>query len=507
MNNNRLILIVMDGWGISKNPNNSAISKAKTPFIDECYKYYPNSIIKASGIDVGLPHNQVGNSEVGHLNLGAGRIIYQNLLKINMDIKSNNSILEKNLKQIFLKSKHNNSNIHVVGLISDGGVHSHINHLFYIIKIAYIEKIKNIYIHGFTDGRDVDPKSSIKYIKSINNFCNHYNTGTLSTIIGRYYSMDRDKKWNRIKKSYDLMVHGIGKKTNNIYSTINDYYQQKITDEFIEPIVLIDKNNRAYPKIQNNDIVISFNFRNDRMRQITEVLTQKNIFDMKKLNLHYVSMTNYNKNFKKIKTIFKNNNIPFTLGEVLSNNQKTQLRIAESEKYPHVTFFFSGGREKPFPLEKRVVFQSPLVSTYDLAPKMSAKSISNQTIDFIKKKSFDFICLNFANPDMVGHTGNMNATIIACEYVDYCVKMICYESLKNNYCVVLLSDHGNADFMINEDGTPNTSHTNQPVPCFLIQKTINKKIKNGTLADIAPTILDIMSIKKPESMSGSSLLI
>lgn len=501
------LLIILDGWGISNNYSVSAIEKAKTPFIDYCYIKYPHSRINTFGLNVGLPKNQVGNSEVGHMNLGAGRIIYQNLVKINISI--NNGSFAKNniINNAFHYATINNKKIHLIGLLSDGGVHSHINHIFAILDIAVIKKFKNIFIHAFTDGRDTYQKSGIFYLELLNKYINK-TTGYLSTISGRYYAMDRNKNWIRTKKTYDAIVNGIGIKSSNIIKTIQNFYNNGITDEFIEPIIIVDSNNNPLSKIESNDVVISFNFRTDRSRQLTEVLTQKDFskYNMYKMKLHYITMTSYNKNYKNIYVIFNNTNIKDTLGEVLENNNKKQLRIAETEKYPHVTFFFSGGREEPFLGEKRILCPSPNIKTYDLIPEMSALDICYKTINNLKSKKFDFICLNFANPDMVGHTGNIIATIKACEIVDNCSQMICKTALQNGYTVLIVSDHGNADFMINNNGTPNTSHTKQPTPCFLLGNK-NFLLKNGNLADISPTILELMNINKPKLMTGNSLLI
>lgn len=505
MINRKVILVIMDGWGVSSDYFTSAINRANTPFIDYCYLNYPNSTLQASGLNVGLPDNQVGNSEVGHMNIGSGRVVYQNLLKINSSINNGEMLRNKLLNDALNYSNIYNKNIHILGLISDGGVHSHLDHLLHFLKIIYDKKIKNnVFIHGFTDGRDTDPYSSVKFIKQILDFSKHSSKIFLSSLIGRYYAMDRNNNWDRIKKSYDLLVHGKAYMSNNFINTIKDLYNKGITDEFIIPIKLT----KYFNKIKNGDLVISFNFRNDRIRQLTQALTQKDFlnYDMRRLRLKYLCMTNYDKNFKNLDIIINNNDLISTLGEVLSVYNKTQLRIAETEKYPHVTFFFSGGREIPFIGETRILCPSPCVVTYDLKPDMSARNVCKKAISEINKNKFDFICLNFANPDMVGHTGNMKATIKACEVVDLCVKQVYESALRNNYIMIITSDHGNADFMINNNGSINTSHTLNPVPFFYINEHNKKmKIKNGKLADIAPTILDIMNINKPDIMTGVSL--
>lgn len=504
----KLVLIILDGWGIAKNPLVSAIDKAYTPFINFCYKQYPNSKLLTSGLSVGLPDGQVGNSEVGHINLGAGRIIYQDLIKINIAIKNNslfdNEIINKAINYAIIYKK----KIHIIGLLSDGGVHSHINHLFHLLDILKNKKFKNVFIHAFTDGRDTNYKSGKIYLKTLLDYINYNNIGKLATVVGRYYAMDRDYRWLRIKKAYDVMVHGIGEHSINILNSIQESYDYGTTDEFINPIVMINSNKQPIARIANGDVVISFNFRSDRVRQITQILTQKNLleYNMSKLNLYYITMTLYDKNFQNIYVLFNKENLSNTLGEVLDKHKKIHLRIAETEKYPHVTFFFSGGRENPFKNEKRILCPSPKVSTYDLKPEMSAKNIHDNVIFELKKQEADFICLNFANPDMVGHTGVMLATIKACEIIDEYTHSICRIALKNNYSILIVSDHGNADLMINPDKTPNTAHTMEPVPCILLEKTQNFILKNGKLSDVAPTILEIMSIPKPDIMTGVSLL-
>ncbi|WP_185860537.1 2,3-bisphosphoglycerate-independent phosphoglycerate mutase [Blattabacterium cuenoti] len=509
----KLILIILDGWGLSSSKNyySSAIEQAFTPFINYCSKNYPYSKLKASGYDVGLPKGQMGNSEVGHMNLGSGRKITQNLEKINLSIKNNSFI--KKIDIFFNEISISKKRIHFIGLLSDGGVHSHMNHLFYLLKIAHIKKIKNVFIHAFTDGRDTSPKKGAFYIKQLLNVTEQY-VGKLSSIIGRYYSMDRDHNWERTKKAYNAMVHSKGIYTKNIILSINKLYDNGITDEFLSPLIIVDENEIPISRIKNGDVVFCFNFRPDRSRQITELLTENNTFFSKKnkLNLlYYITMTCFNPKYKGIHVLFEKEYLSDTLGEILEKEGKKQIRIAETEKYPHVTFFFSGGKEAPFNREIRILCQSPRVPTYDLKPEMSAENIVKKIIPELKRKQSDFICLNFANPDMVGHTGKMKETIKACEFVDKCVKYCSEEAIKNSYTVVIVGDHGNADFMINPDGTPHTAHTTSLVPFIILDKDINKQNiflkKEGILSDVAPTILKLMGLPVPKIMSGTSMII
>jgi len=497
--------MILDGWGLGTNPSVSAIDKAKTPYIDSLYNKYPNSELITYGPGVGLPEGQMGNSEVGHMNLGAGRIVYQDYARINLDILNNNFQNLKNLKTPLNEIKKNKKKLHLIGLTSDGGVHSHIKHLEAILNITKEMQLSNVYVHAFTDGRDVDPKSGIEFIKRIEKSTE--NSGAkLASVIGRYYAMDRDKRWERTKKCYDLLVKGVGLQTSNFIDSVKESYRKNITDEFIEPLIKVDKNGKSNGLIENGDYVIFFNFRTDRGRQLTEVLTQSDIKDMRKLDLNFITMTNYDESFKRVKNIYDKDNLDDTLGEILSKNNKTQIRIAETEKYPHVTFFFNGGREKPYKNEKRILCQSPKVATYDLKPEMSAFKITNSIIPEIEKREVDFICLNFANPDMVGHTGIMSAAIKACETVDNCSKEIIEKAKANDYSIMVIADHGNSDIMINDDNSPNTAHTTNPVPFIMIDNDI-KKISNGVLGDIAPTILELMNINKPQKMTGKSLIV
>ncbi len=503
--NKKVILIILDGWGITQNPEVSAIAKANTPFIDSLYQKYPHAQLRTDGLHVGLPEGQMGNSEVGHMNLGAGRIVYQNLVKINKAV-SDKSIAEvSTLKNAFHYAKEHQKNIHFLGLVSDGGVHSHINHLKGLVKAAN-EASVNSYVHAFTDGRDVDPKSGKELITDLEKYLMNHNS-KLASIIGRYYAMDRDKRWERVKLAYDLFVNGIGKKAKNASEAIQESYDAGITDEFIKPITIIDENDNPISTIQNDDVVIFFNFRTDRGRQLTQALSQQNFheFNMHKLNLYYVTMTNYDDTFKNINVIYPKEDLNNTLGEILEKHQKKQIRIAETEKYPHVTFFFSGGREAEFKGENRIMCPSPKVATYDLQPEMSAKDITDAIVPELNKQEADFICLNFANTDMVGHTGIMEAAIKAAETVDSCLKEVVTSAQQNNYTCIIIADHGNSETMINEDGSPNTAHTTNPVPLILVDEDI-KSIKNGVLANITPTILKLIGIEKPAIMTEESLI-
>ena len=503
--NKKVLLLILDGWGITQEPAVSAIEQAETPFIDSLYKKYPNNQLLTHGMNVGLPDGQMGNSEVGHMNLGAGRIVYQDLAKINLAIENNTLKDEPVLSDAFKFAKNHNKKIHFIGLVSNGGVHSHINHLKGLLTAADSEGVKNMFVHAFTDGRDVDPKSGVGHIEELQKHLQKTN-GKLASIIGRYYAMDRDKRWGRVKKAYDLLVFGKGQHSTNAVQSIKDSYAQNVTDEFIEPIVLTE-NDKPVATIEKDDVVIFFNFRTDRGRQLTEALTQQDFPErkMNKLPLKFNTLTNYDESFKNIEVVYNKKNIKETLGEVLEQNNKTQIRIAETEKYPHVTFFFSGGREKPFKGEKRILCPSPKVATYDIQPEMSAYEIRDKIIPEINSKSADFICLNFANPDMVGHTGVFEAAVKACETVDSCTKSIIEAALDNEYTTIVLADHGNSETMRNPDGSPNTAHTTNPVPIIIVDEEI-KTVNKGILSDIAPTVLKLMGITKPESMTQDSLI-
>ena len=503
--NKKVLLMILDGWGKSSNPNTSAIVKAKTPYIDSLYEKYPNASLKTDGKEVGLPEGQMGNSEVGHLNLGAGRIVYQELSKINMSIKNNELRNNKTIKQAFIYANNNDKKVHFIGLVSNGGVHSHMNHLFELIQISNEFNCKS-FVHAFTDGRDVNPNSAINDMKKLEEFISNKNC-EVASVIGRYYAMDRDNRWERIKLAYNLIIKGKGKKVKNIGIAIQQSYDEKITDEFIKPLVKVDKNDEAIGNIKNGDVVLFFNFRTDRGRQLTKCMTQEKFdeFVTERGKYHFVTMTNYDKSLSGIHTIFENKNIKNTLGEVLERNNKIQLRIAETEKYPHVTFFFSGGKEKAFKKEHRILKNSPKVATYDMKPEMSAFKITDALITELDQHKNDFICLNYANGDMVGHTGDFHAATKACEAVDKCVKRVVENCLKNDYTVILISDHGNCDRMINDDGSPNTAHTKNLVPIILINSAY-KSVSNGILANIAPTILKIMGIGIPKEMNEKPLV-
>lgn len=502
----KVILIIMDGWGLGKIKSADAIQHANTPFVNSLYKNYPHTTLQACGESVGLPEGQMGNSEVGHLNIGAGRIVYQELQRINVAIKnqelSQNSILLNSINY----AKQNNKPLHLLGLVSDGGVHSHIHHLKALCSICKENGLENVFIHAFTDGRDTDPKSGLRFIKELEEHLNN-SVGKIATITGRYFAMDRDKRWERVKKAYEAMVKGVGVKSKNSIEAIENSYNKNITDEFIEPIIIVDENNNPLTIIQEEDAVLCFNFRTDRCREITQVLSQQNFeeYEMNKMNLHFTTMTEYDKTFKNIHVVFDNDNVKNTLGEVLEKNNKSQIRIAETEKYPHVTFFFSGGREEPFKNEKRILAASPKVATYDLKPEMSAIELTDLLLPEIENKSTDFICLNYANADMVGHTGVWNAVIKAVETVDSCVNKVVSTALENDYTILVTADHGNADYLINEDGTPNTAHSLNLVPFIVVDKNWKPNLKSGMLADIAPTILSILNIKTPLEMKGNVL--
>ena len=504
--NKKVILMILDGWGKSPDPKISAIDNANIPFINSLYKNYPHAQLRTDGLNVGLPEGQMGNSEVGHMNLGAGRIVYQDLAKINLAVANHTLAKEPVLVDAFKYAKSHNKKVHFLGLLSDGGVHSHTSHLRGLIDATQEHGLQKVYVHAFTDGRDVDPKSGKHYIQDLQDYI--ANTSVkLASIIGRYYAMDRDRRWERIKLAYDLLVNGIGTHVTNAVASIEESYEVNVTDEFIHPTVIVDAFDKPLATIEEDDVVIFFNFRTDRGRELTEVLTQMDCHEhnMHKLNLYYVTLTNYDETYKNIKVVYNKDNITETLGEVLEKAHKKQIRIAETEKYPHVTFFFSGGRELPFEGEFRILKNSPKVATYDLQPEMSAFELADALVPELNKGEVDFVCLNFANGDMVGHTGIMSAAIQACEAVDKCVEKVISAALANNYTTIVIADHGNCETMINPDGSPNTAHTTNPVPIILVDKEL-KKIQNGVLGDIAPTILELMGIEKPDVMTRHSLL-
>ena len=502
----KTMLIIMDGWGIGQEPASDAIRAANTPFTDSLYQQYPNTTLTTFGEAVGLPEGQMGNSEVGHLNLGAGRIVYQELQRINVAIREKSFQQNKTLQNALETAKTQDKSLHLIGLVSEGGVHSHLNHLKAIIDCCVTKNLNKVYIHAFTDGRDCDPKSGLGFIKDLENYIE--NTPVkIASLCGRYYAMDRDNRWERIKLAYDALINGKGQMAKSATKAIEESYKQNITDEFIQPTLVVSDNNTPVATIQNGDVVICFNFRTDRCREITQALTQRNFPEqnMHKLSLHYTTMTEYDKTFENVHVLFETDNLNKTLGQVLEEAGRTQIRIAETEKYPHVSFFFSGGREIPFTGEKRIMIPSPKVATYDLQPEMSAQQVTNAIVAEIENETADFICLNYANADMVGHSGVWEAAIKAAETVDHCVKQVVTAALAHDYTVFVTADHGNSDYLINPDGTPNTAHTLNPVPLFVIDKNWHPIVKTGKLADIAPTLLTRMNIDVPSEMTGSIL--
>ncbi len=505
MNKQKVILMIMDGWGLGKVANADAIQSANTPFVDSLYQKYANSTLITCGEDVGLPQGQMGNSEVGHLNLGAGRIVYQELQRINVAIKDGSFANNSTLLNAIATAKANNVTLHLIGLASDGGVHSHTSHLKALTNTCKQNGLQNVAIHAFTDGRDTDPKSGLNYINDLQEYLKT-SVGQIATITGRYFAMDRDKRWERVKFAYDALTQNDGELSNDLIKTIETNYANGVTDEFLKPIINANCDEKIRT-IKNGDVVVAFNFRTDRCREISEVLTQKDFPElyMTTLQLHYVTMTEYDANFKNVSVMFKTDNLENTIGEVIANAGLKQIRIAETEKYPHVSFFFSGGREKEFEGEKRLMAQSPKVATYDLQPEMSATQITELILPEIEKGEASFICLNFANADMVGHTGVWQAVIKAVETVDEQVEKITNVALQNGYSIFLTADHGNADYMLNEDGTPNTAHTLNLVPYFIINNDEKLNLQPGKLADVAPTILKMLQLQQPPQMTGNPL--
>lgn len=509
----KVILIIMDGWGIAKigEENRSAVIAANTPFYDRILQQYPHSKLEASGLAVGLPDGQMGNSEVGHTNLGAGRIVYQDLVKINLAVETGTLAQEPALSEAFSYAKANGKKVHFIGLVSDGGVHSHIEHVKGLCKAAHDFGLSDVFVHAFTDGRDCDPKSGLGFLADLQESLTK-TTGQIASVTGRFYAMDRDKRWERVAKAYNAMVKGVGSSQSTAHSIlekVQESYEAGVTDEFIEPIVVVKDDGSPMATIAEGDVVLCFNFRTDRGREITEMLTQEDFPNQgtKKLDLYYLTMTNYDDAFVGVKVIYDKDNLTNTLGEVLANSGKTQIRIAETEKYPHVTFFFSGGREVPFDGEKRLMCPSPKdVKTYDLKPEMAAYDIRNAIVPEIEAETADFICLNFANPDMVGHTGVFEAVVKACETVDQCTEAVATAGLAHGYTSIIIADHGNSDYMRNDDGTPNTAHSTNLVPCIFVGNEYKGHPKDGKLADIAPTILALMGVPQPSEMTGVSLL-
>jgi 2,3-bisphosphoglycerate-independent phosphoglycerate mutase len=503
----KVILVIMDGWGLGTKKMSDAIQQSKTPFVSSLYTKYAHSTLVTCGEDVGLPEGQMGNSEVGHLNIGAGRIVYQELQRINVAIKTGELASNKTFLEAVNYAKTNNKPLHLMGLVSDGGVHAHINHLTAICDYCKANDLSEVYIHAFTDGRDTDPKSGLGFITTLTKHLQN-SIGKIATISGRYYAMDRDKRWERVKLAYDCLVHNAGPRATSATSALEAAYTADTTDEFLLPTVIVDDNNEPVAAIKEGDAVFCFNFRTDRCREITEVLTQQAFpeYNMQPLQLHYTTMTQYDQTFKGVHVVFENDNLQNTLGEVLAAHGKKQIRIAETEKYPHVTFFFSGGREQPFEGENRIMVASPKVATYDLQPEMSAVGITDLLVPEIEAESADFICLNYANADMVGHTGVFEAAIKAVETVDACVNRVVTAGLAHGYTLLVTADHGNADFMINEDGSPNTAHTLNLVPLFLVDNDLKVNLTAGKLGDIAPTILHLMELPIPKEMTGNILI-
>ncbi len=497
-------LIILDGWGIGKKDSSDAIFSAHTPFTDYLTQTYPHATLRTDGENVGLPEGQMGNSEVGHMNIGAGRIVFQELVRINKEIREGDFYNNVVINEAFATAQSSNKKVHLIGLISDGGVHSHWKHAAAIAEIATKYPSVETYVHAITDGRDTDPNSGLGFLQDFENAIAHTHV-KVASVIGRYFAMDRDKRWERVKKAYDLYVHGNGHNVQSAHEAIQKSYDSNTTDEFIEPFTIGNING----KISEGDIVICFNFRTDRCREITQVLSQENFEDFGMTiipNLHYVTMTQYDESFDNVRVVYEKDNLESTLGEVISNAGRTQLRMAETEKYPHVTFFFSGGREAQFNGESRAMAASPKVATYDLQPEMSAPELKDKVIQFMSGDQPDFICLNFANPDMVGHTGVFPAIVKAVETVDQCLEAVVKKGLDVGYQFVIIADHGNADKAFNEDGSPNTAHTTNPVPIWILSPDV-AKVNDGILADVAPTILDMMQIEKPELMSGLSLVV
>lgn len=507
MVNKKVILAIMDGWGLGKVPSSDAIQHAKAPFVSSLYHTYPNTTLVTCGGAVGLPEGQMGNSEVGHLNLGAGRVVYQELERINVAVKDGSFARNQVLLQSLHYAKTQQKPLHLLGLVSNGGVHSHINHLKALIDMCKAEGLEEVYIHAFTDGRDTDPKSGLGFIAELQQHLNK-TTGKIASVCGRYYAMDRDKRWERIKFAYDVLARGIGQYATDALTAVEQSYGLNTTDEFIKPTVIVNEAQQPIATIKDGDVAICFNFRTDRCREITQVLTQADMPDkgMTKRTIHYTTMTEYDQTYQDVHVAFNTDNLNNTIGEVLAAHKRKQIRIAETEKYPHVTFFFSGGREIPFEGESRLLVPSPKVATYDLKPSMSALEVTDAIVKEIEAESADFICINYANADMVGHTGIWEAAIEAVETVDRCVNRLVTSGLEYGYTIFLTADHGNADYMINEDGTPNTAHTLNLVPLFVIDKDFRGTVKSGKLGDIAPTILKWMQLPIPPEMTGEILI-
>lgn len=502
----KTLLVILDGWGYGDKSKSDVIYNGDTPYFDSLVAKYPNSCLQASGENVGLPDGQMGNSEVGHLNIGAGRVVYQDLVKINLAIRNNSIAKNPELVKALTYAKENNKQVHFLGLVSKGGVHSSQEHLYKLTDVATEAGIEKVFVHAFMDGRDTDPKSGKGYLTELLNHMKN-NNGKVASVIGRYYAMDRDKRWERVKEAYDLMVNGNGKATSDLISAIQESYDNNVTDEFIKPIVNVDANGKPVGTIQEGDVIIFFNFRNDRAREITEVLTQRDMPEhgMKTMPLYYCTMTPYDATYQGMHVLFDKDNVTNTLGEYIASKNLKQLRMAETEKYAHVTFFFSGGREAVFANEERILINSPKVATYDLKPEMSAFEVKDALVAELKKQKFDFIAVNYANGDMVGHTGDYNAILNAVKAVDTCLKETIETAKANGYEAIIIADHGNADNAMNPDGSPNTAHSLNPVPFIWVTER-KGKVADGILADVAPSVLTIMGLGKPEEMTGKSLI-
>ncbi|MFW5851184.1 MAG: 2,3-bisphosphoglycerate-independent phosphoglycerate mutase [Bacteroidota bacterium] len=504
--NKKAFLIILDGWGIGKHDNSNVIENTPTPFIDSLMQKYPHATVRTSGEDVGLPEGVMGNSEVGHLNIGAGRVIFQDLVKINKAVEDNSILQNPTLVEAYTYAKKEGKKVHLIGLLSDAGVHSMNHHAYKLCDMAKEFGVSDVFMHCLMDGRDTDPRSGLAYMKDLQSHLSQSN-GKVASIIGRYYGMDRDKRWERVAEAYHLMVNAQGKKVSDPVQAIQDSYNEGFTDEFIKPTVCVDDNGNPIAQIEQGDVVICYNFRTDRLREITTVLTQEDMpeYNMKKLDLHYLTMTRYDDSFKNIHIVYDKDNLTYTLGETISKAGKSQIRIAETEKYAHVTFFFSGGQEKEFEGETRILINSPKVATYDLQPEMSAPEVADAIVPKIEEGKTDFICLNFANGDMVGHTGIYEAIQKAVQTVDSCVEKVVTAAQKQDYDILIIADHGNAEFAVNDDGSANTAHTTNLVPSILVSNNYST-IKDGRLADIAPTILKLMDIPQPETMTGNPLV-
>lgn len=505
----KTLLMILDGWGIGDGSKRDIVSQAPTPFMDSLFEKYPNSQLLASGENVGLPDGQMGNSEVGHLNIGAGRVLYQDMVKITRAIKDKSLWKNPQIVKAYTYAKENNKKVHLIGLIGPGGVHALSSHMVALCQIATDMGLEDIFIHGLTDGRDTDPRSGYGFIKNDLEALKPTNA-RFASLIGRYFGMDRDKNYDRLKLAYDLYTHGKGEKATNILEAVQKSYDNGVTDEFIKPIVMVDKKGEPVAKIEEDDVVICFNFRTDRLRQTTIAFTQEDLpeYGMHKMNLQWYTMTNYKADFKGINVIFDKENVTNTMGEVVAKAGLKQIRIAETEKYAHVTFFFSGGREEPFEGEERILVQSPRVPTYDLQPEMSAPKVKDAIVPKLKNQEAHFVCLNFANGDMVGHTGVYDAIYKAIQAVDQCAKEVVEAALEGGYDVMIIADHGNADNALNEDGSENTAHSLNPVPCIYVSNTnTSVKLQNGILADVAPTLLNAMGLDVPKEMTGKNLII